>query len=216
MPCQAKCLQWPVVIDGTELCLVLCKVRAMNKLKSRLGIGQEDKYRHGHSGGVTGVISVEVPHWQRHVQRPQTAQIARLAGRPLPTLPTPFAAAQVPLPDDHEGTGGKMPLSRADSIPLGDTRTLANVDGDTSGKRSSVPLQRQSLVPGQTAVAGVSTRLGSAPPGLKPRLSLAGVAGGTGPIRHQSAPGLGKSFTCFTMTPENTHCKPWARALLCG
>jgi len=107
-------------------------------MKNKLGIGQEDRYDYGHSGGPRGVIAVEVPNYQRHRQRQMPAHITGLVGQPLPKLPTPFAAAQVPLPDDNDDPGGHMPLSRAGSIPLADARALAHLGDkvkDTSGKR---------------------------------------------------------------------------------
>ncbi|KAL0018632.1 hypothetical protein WJX77_009530 [Trebouxia sp. C0004] len=175
-------------------------VRAYGRMKNKLGIGQEDRYDYGHSGGPRGVIAVEVPNYQRHWQRQMPAHITGLVGQPLPKLPTPFAAAQVPLPDDNDDLGGHMPLSRAGPIPLADARALAHM-GDkvkgTSGKRGSVAL-RQALMPGQAAVGGMSTRLGSAPPSIRPRPSFAplpgaaalGLSGAGVAPRYQSAPHL--------------------------
>lgn len=181
-------------------------------MKNKLGMGQEDRYDYGHSGGPRGVITVEVRNYQRHRQRQMPAHLTGLVGQPLPKLPTPFAAAQVPLPDDNDDLGGLMPLSRAGSIPLADARALAHLGEkvkDTSGKRGSVPL-RQALMPGQAAVGGVSNRLGSAPPGIRPRPSFAPLPGaaalglpgaGIAP-RHQSAPHLGStSVLCLLLEP---------------
>lgn len=182
-------------------------------MKNKFGIGQEDRYEYGHSGGPRGVIAVEVPNYQRHRQRQRPAHLTGLVGQPLPKLPTPFAAAQVPLPDDNDDLGGHMPLSRAGSIPLADARALAHLGDkvkDTSGKRGSVPL-RQALTPGQAAVGGMSTRLGSAPPGIRPRPSFAPLPGaaalglpgaGIAP-RHQSAPHLGPTpALCLMLQPS--------------
>lgn len=178
-------------------------------MKNKLGIGQEDRYDYGQSGGPRGVIAVEVPNYQRHRQRQMPAHITGLIGQPLPKLPTPFAAAQVPLPDDNDDLGGHMPLSRAGSIPLADARALAHLGDkvkDTSGKRGSVPL-RQALAPGQAAIGGTSNRLGSAPPGIRPRPSFAPLPGaaalglpgaGIAP-RHQSAPHLGPTFVLYLL-----------------
>ena len=170
---------------------MVCKVSAFRRVKSKLGVGKEDKYGYGHSVGQPGVISVNVPDYQHHAQRHQALQQARVIGQPVPQLPTPFAAAQVPLPDDDGGTGGDNLLSRAGSNPLTDhAKTIADMAG--GAKRSSTPLQRQSLVPGQASAAPVTTRLGSAPPGIK-RSSAPGIRLGSSLLPlHQSAPGLGK------------------------
>ena len=93
----------------------------------------------------------------------------------------------MPLPDGDEGIGGQMATSRAASVG-NRSAAVASAIGTAVGKRASTSLLRQSLVPGQTIVAPVSTRLGSAPPGSRARLSPPGfVHIGDGP-RHQSAP----------------------------
>lgn len=184
--------------------VLMCQVRAYSRVKNKFGIGQEDRYSYGHSGGPRGVIAVEVPNYQRRRQHQRTVQNAKLTGQPLPNLPTPFAAAQVPLPDGNEDITGHMPLSRAGSIPLADARMLTPFGkkvGDMSGKRGSVPLQRQALMAGQAAVAGGSTRLGSAPAPMRPRPSTAsllgptpaGLPGASAAPRHHSAPHLGQT-----------------------
>ena len=175
----------------------------MSRVKSRLGIGQEDRYRYGAFGGPTGVISVAVPNYQRQQQhRRQHLQSAQLTGQPLPNLPTPFAAAQVPLPDDDELSGSQIPHSRAGSIQLrSNPKILVDVVGGTMEKRMSLPLHRQSLVPGQATVAPLNARLGSAPPGSNhpsmPPLPDAAVA-----PRYQSAPGIGELF----IQPQTSLC----------
>lgn len=169
---------------------MFCQVSAYRRAKSKLGVGKEDKFSYGHSVGPTGVISVNVPNYQHHAQRQQALQHTLVAGQPVPQLPTPFAAAQVPLPtddDDDEGAGGHMPPSRVGSNPFTDhAKTMA---GGAAAKRTSSHLQRQSLLPGQASAAPVTTRLGSAPPGIK-RPSAIGIRLGSSP-HHKSAPGLG-------------------------
>lgn len=184
--CQACCKFW-----GTDMLALVCKVSAFRRVKSKLGVGKEDKFSYGHSDGPSGVISVNVPNYQHRAQRQQALQQSRLVAQPVPQLPTPFAAAQVPLPDDDGGAGGDRLLSRAGSTALTDhAKTVADI---AAAKRSSTPLQRQSLVPGQASVAPVTTRLGSAPPGIK-RHSAPGIRLGSSLLPlHKSAPGLGTS-----------------------
>ena len=177
----------------TDRLALICKVSAYRRAKSKLGVGIEDRFSYGQSVGPSGVIAVDVPNYQHHAQRQQALQQARVVGQRVPQLPTPFAAAQVPLPDDDEGPGGNMLLSRAGSIPLTDhAKTIADMEGGAAAKRSSTPLQRRSLIPGQASVAPVTTRLGSAPPGIK-RFSVPGIRPGSSMLPlHKSAPGLGK------------------------
>lgn len=179
----------------TDRLALVCKVSAYRRAKSRLGVGKEDKFSYGQSVGPSGVIAVDVPNYQHQAQRQQALQQTRTVRQPAPQLPTPFAAAQVPLPDDDEGPGGNMFPSRAGSIPLTDhAKTIADIAGGAAAKRSSTPLQRRSLVPGQAYAAPVTTRLGSAPPGIK-RFSLPGIRPGSSMLPlHRSAPGLGNLF----------------------
>lgn len=170
-----------------------CKVSAFRRAKSKLGVGKEDKFSYGHSVGPSGVISVDVPNYQHRAQRQQALQQARMVGQSVPQLPTPFAAAQVPLPDDDEGVGGNKVVTRVGSIPLtDDAKTIADIVGGAASRRSSTPLLRQALVPGQPSAAPMTSRLGSAPPGIK-RPSALGIrpASSLLPL-HKSAPGLGK------------------------
>lgn len=198
---------------------LVCQVSAYRRVKSRLGVGKEDKFSYGHSVGPTGVISVNVPNYQHHAQRQQAFQQAQMGGQPVPQLPTPFAAAQVPLPDDGdvEGAGGHMPPSRAGSNPFTDHAKTAA--GGAAAKRTSSHLQRQSLVPGRASAAPVTTRLGSAPPGIK-RPSAMGNRLGSSP-HHKSAPGLGNppsltlSFCSYCPCLTNRGCpvSVWQRGM---
>lgn len=180
---------------NAKLCVSFCKVSAFRRVKSKLGVGKEDKFSYGHSVGPSGVISVDVPNYQHHAQRQQALRQTQMSYQPMPKLPTPFAAAQMPLPDEQDGAGGRMPLSRAGSISLTDhAKTIAEVTGGASGRRGSLSAQRQALVPGQASVAPVHTRLGSAPPGIK-SISVSGIRPGPSLLpHHKSAPGLGMPF----------------------
>lgn len=177
-------------LDGLAL---VCKVSAFRRAKSKLGVGKEDKFRYGHSVGPSGVIAVDVPNYQHHAQRQQALQQARMVGQAVPQLPTPFAAAQVPLPDDVEGVGGNQLVTTVGSIPpTDDVKTIADIAGGAAAKRSSTPFLRQSLVPGQASAAPVTSRMGSAPPGIKRPSALGIRPGSTLLPLHRSAPGLGK------------------------
>ena len=172
---------------------VVCKVAAYKRAKSKLGVGQEDKYSYGHSIGPSGVLAVDVPNYQLQAQRRQTLQQAQMTGQQLPQLPTPFAAAQVPLPDDSEPGETHLPHSRAGSLPS-TTHPNASADlaGGTAAQRGSTPLHRQSLVPGHASAAPGASRLGSAPPGIKVK-PASGIRRGSSVLpQHKSAPGLGK------------------------
>lgn len=179
------------IVDCIYMHAVVCKVAAYRRAKSKLGVGQEDKYSYGHSIGPSGVLAVTVPNYQLQAQRRQALQQAQMTGQQLPQLPTPFAAAQVPLPDDSEPEGSHLPHSRAGSMPS-ISHPLADMAGGTAAHRGSIPLQRQSLVPGHASAAPVTTRLGSAPPGIKVR-SASGIRRGSAALpHHKSAPGLGE------------------------
>ena len=180
---------------------LVCQVSAFRRAKSKLGVGKEDQFSYGQSVGPSGVIAVDVPNYQHHAQRQQALQQAlqqaQMAGQAVPQLPTPFAAAQVPLPDDNEGAGAHMPFSKAGSILLTDhSKTIADIVAGTAARPSPLPLQRQSQVPGQASAAPVTTRLGSAPPCIK-RISAPGIRLGSSMLpHHKSAPGLGNSTFC--------------------
>ena len=175
------------------------QVSAFKRVKSRLGVGQEDRFSYGQSVGPNGVLSVDVPNYQLRAQRQQTMQ-PQMTLQPLPKLPTPFAAAQVPLPDDSDGAR-RMSLSRAGSNLLAEhAKTLAAAPlMRHSAQRGPLPLRRQSLVPGQASVAPKQSRLGSAPPSIR-RLSAPGLTPGPSLLpRHNSAPGLGQPCCPITL-----------------
>lgn len=170
----------------------MCKAAAYRRVKSKLGVDKEDKFSYGHSLGPSGVLAVDVPNYQLQDQRRQASQQAQMAGQQLPQLPTPFAAAQVPLPDDSERGGAHLLHSRAGSMPS-TTRpnAMADMADGTAAHHGSIPLLRQSLVPGQASAAPAS-RLGSAPPGIKLKSATAIRRGSSMLPHHKSAPGLGK------------------------
>ena len=144
---------------------------ALKKVKSTLGIGKPDKYDYGGGTFPKGVITVNMPDHQRR-QSSHPSGPLRHPGDPLPNLPTPFAAAQLPLPDQKHFPGTPASSATADPTGLAGltlSPTARKVSGPPTGPRaiSISPLPRNTG--SQPPAVKLSGRLGSAPPGTATR-----------------------------------------------
>lgn len=168
------------------------QVSAVKKVQSSLGIGKPDKYSYGGGTFPNGVITVNVPNYQQRHQ-PVTSTPLLHPGDPLPNLPTPFAAAQVPLPDQASAQDTFASPTAAQPHGLTLSPAVENALGPGGISASPVPpgtAGRASMIRG-------SGRLGSAPPAAGPKMqpmALPPVSTLAGNLkRHRSTPHLGKT-----------------------
>lgn len=169
------------------------QINAVNKVKSTLGVGKPDKFSYGGGTFPNGVITVNVPNYQQHKQPHVNAPLLH-PGDPLPNLPTPFAAAQVPLPD-------QKPAADNPASPFGPTSLRHGLSLTPSVQKalgprgvSVSPLPQGAVQP--SMIRG-SDRLGSAPPTAGPTVqplvqpSVATLTPAGKLRRHKSTPHLG-------------------------
>ena len=179
--------------SGVSLCI---QVSAVNKVKSTLGVGKQDKYSYGGGTFPNGVITVNVPNYQQRQQPRPKAPLLHSAD-PLPNLPTPFAAAQLPLPDQNSAIDSLASPAAAEGLTQGLGLSPA-VQKALAPRGASVSPNIQGGA-GQPATIRGSGRLGSAPATAGPKMhslalpSVATLTTAGNLRRHRSTPHLGKA-----------------------
>lgn len=180
--------------SGVSLCI---QVSAVNKVKSTLGVGKQDKYSYGGGTFPNGVITVNVPNYQQRQQPRPKAPLLHPAD-PLPNLPTPFAAAQLPLPDQSSAIDSLAAPAAAEGLTQGLGLSPA-VQKALAPRGASVSPNLIQVGAGQPAMIRGSGRLGSVPATAGPKMhslalpSVATLTPAGNLRRHRSTPHLGKT-----------------------
>ena len=166
-------------------------------MRSTLGVGKPDKYSYGGGTFPNGVITVDVPDYQ-HSKQPRAAGPLLHPGDPLPNLPTPFAAAQVPLPDQKAAADN--PTSPFAATSLRPRLSLSPSVQKALGPRGVSVSPLPGVAAGQPSLIKGSGRLGSAPAAAGPKMqplilpSVATLTPAGNLRRHKSTPHLGNKL----------------------